>query len=196
MVCHAPGASDRQGSYRHGAENGDSSPNAVGNHVSGAGTSPCGVQGTAPAGIVARPVAGSHKIQARVGQAPLAQWQSNGLLIRRFWVQIPGGARFRMSARVHRARRQSSGARGKPNGEAQGAPWLSYAIPGYEPANHRLDCHAELVVTSLDPAHGAIDLSAAHERPPLAGVTRSFSRGRRFSSSISTPVSTTPASTT
>ena len=24
--------------------------------------------------------------------APLAQWQSNGLLIRRFWVRIPGGA--------------------------------------------------------------------------------------------------------
>jgi hypothetical protein len=24
--------------------------------------------------------------------APLAQWQSNGLLIRRFWVRVPGGA--------------------------------------------------------------------------------------------------------
>ncbi len=30
-------------------------------------------------------------------QAPLAQWQSNGLLIRRFWVRIPGGARSRKS---------------------------------------------------------------------------------------------------
>ena len=28
----------------------------------------------------------------RSPQAPLAQWQSNGLLIRRFWVRIPGGA--------------------------------------------------------------------------------------------------------
>ena len=28
--------------------------------------------------------------------APLAQWQSNGLLIRRFWVRIPGGARARL----------------------------------------------------------------------------------------------------
>ena len=29
--------------------------------------------------------------QGRIA-APLAQWQSNGLLIRRFWVRIPGGA--------------------------------------------------------------------------------------------------------
>jgi hypothetical protein len=28
----------------------------------------------------------------RPSNAPLAQWQSNGLLIRRFWVRIPGGA--------------------------------------------------------------------------------------------------------
>ena len=34
------------------------------------------------------------KVVCLVGLAPLAQWQSNGLLIRRFWVRIPGGALF------------------------------------------------------------------------------------------------------
>ena len=37
---------------------------------------------------------------SRHTKAPLAQWQSNGLLIRRFWVRIPGGARLRTSSQV------------------------------------------------------------------------------------------------
>ena len=35
---------------------------------------------------------GDGRDHRRLALAPLAQWQSNGLLIRRFWVRIPGGA--------------------------------------------------------------------------------------------------------
>ena len=56
--------------------------------------------------VVVLDVAGSNPVGhpnysslvAKKQHAPLAQWQSNGLLIHRFWVRIPGGAQTFHSA--------------------------------------------------------------------------------------------------
>src|SRR4030081_2047987 len=49
--------------------------------------------------------AGSISLSSR---APLAQRQSNGLLIRRFWVRIPGGALEKLQVRGVKDRRPVS----------------------------------------------------------------------------------------
>ena len=54
-----------------------------------AGSSPVGHPGPSGHNVVGRSWCSLH---CRLATAPLAQWQSNGLLIRRFWVRLPGGA--------------------------------------------------------------------------------------------------------
>jgi hypothetical protein len=44
---------------------------------------------------------GGNPVASRLSrEAPLAQWQSNGLLIRRFWVRLPGGAQQKAWSRA------------------------------------------------------------------------------------------------
>ena len=98
------------------------------------------VGGSIPLG---HPNAGQRRTSASFARhhAPLAQWQSNGLLIRRFWVRIPGGAPERPGQR-HLADRRAliviaalavaigafpSGSRWSASSSAQ--PWWHVARP-------------------------------------------------------------------
>jgi hypothetical protein len=53
-------------------------------------------------------------IHCRSATAPLAQWQSNGLLIRRFWVRVPGGARTNAQPRERVIRDRTDPRRASP----------------------------------------------------------------------------------
>lgn len=65
-----------------------------------------------------------------------------------------------------------------------------HAFASGQAASDPLHRHVQVGTASLDPAHGAVDLFGAHERPPPGlPTTRSLGGGTRFSSLMSTPVS-------